>query len=270
MGGTAEGASRGEVLDLHGEAASAVLRQWRGAADEASLPKHIAIIPDGNRRWAKQRGMPSSFGHHKGTKRMNEVVQWVLQDLQIKYLTVFALSRDNVSSRSEEELRVLYDILAVEIEALAREPFILESRIRVKVVGEIPAGEERLARAVEAVEALTHTWGEGGTLTHCVAYTGRMELAAAARKVAEAVERGELASKDVDEDTLGRFLYTAGDPGPDLVIRTSGEKRLSNFLLWQSAYSELIFPPVAWPDFGLAELLNSLDEYRGRGRRFGK
>jgi len=222
--GAAEDVSLGGKLDVHGEAASAMLREWRRAVGDGGLPTHLAIVPDGNRRWAKARGMPASLGHQQGRERMTEVVRWVMEDLKVPHLTVFALSSDNVASRSREELRVLFGIIAGELEALADNPLVAENRIRVRVAGQIPQDQTRLLAAARGVEARTAAWGQGGILTLCVAYSGRAELAAAARGAAEAVARGELAAGDVTEDTLAGFLTTAGTPDPDLVRPRARER----------------------------------------------
>ena len=230
-----------------------------------SVPAHIAIIMDGNGRWAKGRALPRPLGHHAGMRAVREVIQGCL-DAEVGVLSLFAFSQENWQ-RPAVEIDALMSLLE---EYIAREVDNLRSkRVSVRILGDL----ERLAtgarQAVDRIMAET-AGGEDLALNLCISYSSRAEITRAARQLAEEVAAGRLDPADVDEDALARRLYTAPWPDPDLLIRTSGEMRISNFLLWQLAYAELYVTPVLWPDFTRRHLFEAILEFQRRDRRFGR
>ncbi len=236
----------------------------RGDSDPPALPHHVAIIMDGNGRWAKMRGLPRVEGHRRGTRTVREVVECA-RELGIPYLTLYAFSIENWG-RPKPEVRTLMSLLR---EFLLRElPLMERHRIRLRVIGDTAVLPLPVRRILSRTIAATAGHGEM-TLTLGLSYTGRNEIVRAARKIAAEATRGEIAPEDITEALFSSHLDTSGMPDPDLVIRTSGELRISNFLLWQSAYAEFVFTDVLWPDFGKPEFRRALDEYAHRHRRFG-
>jgi undecaprenyl diphosphate synthase len=230
-----------------------------------SVPAHIAIIMDGNGRWAKGRALPRPLGHHAGMSAVREVIQGCL-DADVGVLSLFAFSQENWQ-RPAVEIDALMSLLE---DYIAREVDNLRSkRVSVRILGDL----ERLApgarQAVDRIMAET-AGGEDLALNLCISYSSRAEITRAARQLAEEVAAGRLDPADIDEDTLARRLYTAPWPDPDLLIRTSGEMRISNFLLWQLAYAELYVTPVLWPDFTRRHLFEAILEFQRRDRRFGR
>jgi undecaprenyl diphosphate synthase len=230
-----------------------------------SVPAHIAIIMDGNGRWAKGRALPRPLGHHAGMRAVREVIQGCL-DAGVGVLSLFAFSQENWQ-RPAVEIDALMSLLE---EYIAREVDNLRSkRVSVRILGDL----ERLApgarQAVDRIMAET-AGGEDLELNLCISYSSRAEITRAARQLAEEVAAGRLDPSDIDEDALARRLYTAPWPDPDLLIRTSGEMRISNFLLWQLAYAELYVTPVLWPDFTRRHLFEAILEFQRRDRRFGR
>jgi len=225
---------------------------------------HVAIIMDGNGRWATQRGWPRLVGHRKGADRVREIVA-ACPDLGVRYLTLYAFSTENWK-RSSAEVLGLMSLFARYIQ---READRLSAEgVRLRFIGDRSRLDPKLQRLTSWIETRT----EGNSrihLTVALNYGGRNELARAARRIAQKVARGEMAAEAVDEAVLAEHLDTAPLPDPDLVIRTSGETRISNFLLWQSAYAEYEFTPVLWPDFTPEEFAMILEKYRQRERRFG-
>jgi undecaprenyl diphosphate synthase len=230
-----------------------------------SVPAHIAIIMDGNGRWAKGRALPRPLGHHAGMRAVREVIQGCL-DANVGVLSLFAFSQENWQ-RPAVEIDALMSLLE---EYIAREVDNLRSkRVSVRILGDL----ERLAPgARQAVDRIMAETAGGGdlALNLCISYSSRAEIARAARRLAEEVAAGRLDPADIDEDALARRLYTAPWPDPDLLIRTSGEMRISNFLLWQLAYAELYVTPVLWPDFTRRHLFEAILEFQRRDRRFGR
>lgn len=223
--------------------------------------RHLAIIMDGNRRWAKERGMSALEGHRAGYERLKEVGDWCL-DRGIKTLSVFAFSTENWK-RSEEEVGWLMDLLE---EALTKElASFHEKGVCLKIVGRREGLRPSVVRAIENAETLTKD-NTKATFALCINYGGRLEIVDACRKL---VEKG-MKAEAVDEAAIRSGLYWPDMPDPDLVVRTSGEERISGFLLWQSAYSEFYWCDKHWPDFDEAELDKALEEYATRKRRFGK
>ena len=239
------------------------------ASDAASpaaavVPRHIAIIMDGNGRWAKQRARPRTFGHSAGVDALRRTVE-AARDLGLGYLTVFGFSTENWS-RPAEEVSALFDLLrlyvARDLERLARDG------VRVRVIGQRAGLAPDILRIIADAEART-AHNSRLNLTIAFNYGGQDEIARAARRAAEEVAAGRLAPENLDVARFNSYLDTADMPAPDLLVRTSGEFRLSNFLLWQAAYAELVFLDVLWPDFGKPALEAAIEEFRRRDRRFG-
>ena len=227
-------------------------------------PRHVAIIMDGNGRWAQARGRPRLFGHHAGARRVRENVE-ACPPLGVKYLTVFAFSTENWK-RTQAEVAGLMALFRRYIEREARSLF--ENGIRVRFIGDRVKLEDKLVTLMDELELLPAN-NDRVHLTVAINYGGRDEVTRAAKRLAYEIEQGRLSHKDVDAETLARFLDTHVLPDPDLVIRTSGEARISNFLLWQSAYAEYEFVDTLWPDFTREEFARVLTSYGTRDRRFG-
>ena len=227
-------------------------------------PAHVAIIMDGNGRWAQQRGRPRLFGHHAGARRVREVLQ-SCPEHGVKYLTLFAFSTENWK-RTQTEVAGLMLMFRKYIQREARA--LVENGVRVRFIGDRIRLDDKLVSLMDELELLT----AGNDLIHltiALNYGGRDEVTRAAKRLAYEIEMGRLTHKDVDAETLARCLDTHVLPDPDLVIRTSGEARISNFLLWQSAYAEYEFVDTLWPDFTAAEFGRVLARYGQRERRFG-
>lgn len=228
-------------------------------------PRHIAIIMDGNGRWAKQKGMPRVWGHHNGVKSVREVTEGC-GEIGVEYLTLYAFSTENWS-RPQDEVGALMALL---IDTIKREINNLnKNNVRLLTIGDISALPEANYRALqEGMEQTRHNTGL--TLVLALNYSAKWEIIQAARKLAEQAAAGLIRPSDIDEARFAGALGTTGMPDPELLIRTSGETRISNFLLWQIAYSELYFTPVFWPDFGKKELFEAIISYQHRERRFGR
>ncbi|MHB1224391.1 MAG: isoprenyl transferase [Gemmatimonadaceae bacterium] len=229
------------------------------------VPCHVAIIMDGNGRWAHERRLPRAFGHRSGMKAVREVVEGAIE-AGIEVLSLFAFSQENWQ-RPAAEVSALMQLLEEYIAHETRE--LAERGVRVRVLGDLQRLSPAAATAVRQVVERTAT-NERLTLNLFISYGGRAELVEAARRVACDVVEGRLSADAIDEAAIGARLYTAGCPDPDLLIRTSGEQRISNFLLWQLAYTELVISPVLWPDFGRRQLFDALLEFQRRERRFGR
>ena len=225
------------------------------------LPQHVAIIMDGNGRWARQRNLPRVEGHRAGAKSVQEAVETAAR-LGISYLTLFAFSKENWK-RPRKEVNTLWRLL--EEYSKKQDKVMLENSLRLRVIGEREGIPARARRELERLEKLT-AQGERMTILLALNYSGREEIVHACREI---VRQNLLRSDEIDEETITKFLYTAGIPDPDLLIRTSGEMRISNFLLWQMAYTELWITPVLWPDFRKIHFLEAVLEYQRRERRFG-
>lgn len=234
------------------------------ATADNPIPQHIAVIMDGNGRWARKRGLPRVAGHRKGVERARELTV-ACGELGVRYLTLFAFSSENWQ-RPKAEVQVLLELF---LNALDREIAKLhEQKVRFRVIGDATAFGPELATRVRDAEALTR---DNDVLTLAIAanYGGRWDITEACRAVARRVAAGELKPNDINPAAIDAHLSTAGVPEPDLFIRSGGEQRISNFLLWQLAYSELYFTPVLWPDFDRAQLEEALTAYANRQRRFG-
>ncbi len=228
------------------------------------VPSHVAIIMDGNGRWAAARGLPRVEGHRRGVEALRRTIR-AAGEIGIQIVTIFSFSAENWS-RPVSEVSELMGLLRRFIRNDLAE--LHQSNVRVRIVGERKGLDADIDRLLVEAEELTRK-NTGLTLVVAFNYGARQEIARAARRIAERVERGVLKSSDVTVDTVGQFLDAPDLPDPDLIIRTSGEQRLSNFLLWQAAYSELVFVPTYWPDFDRAALEAAVREYQRRERRFG-
>lgn len=228
------------------------------------LPLHIALFMDGNGRWAKRRGLPRSAGHRAGAKTIKKLVE-DCDRIGLKYMTAYAFSTENWQ-RSDDEISNIM-VLIREFLDYTEDQF-RDSNVRVKFIGLRNRLDEDIQLKMENTEK--RTAGKTG-LTFIVAldYGSRNEITEAVKKIAGKCQSGEMDAKDIDEETIAKNLFTAGIPDPDLIIRSSGEKRMSNYLLWQASYSELWFSNVLWPDFNLKQLLKAVREYNSRNRRFG-
>jgi len=230
--------------------------------DRNNIPKHIAIIMDGNGRWAKKRGLSRSMGHREGSRTLKKIVEECYR-LGIRYLTVYAFSTENWS-RPKEEVDELMKLLLEYLRNAEKE--LAGKNVRIRVIGEKKRLPEEIIREIEKVEKNTEHI-EGLDFIIALNYGGRQEIVDAVSRLVEDVKAG-LVSK-VDEQAISERLYTKDIPDPDLLIRTSGEMRLSNFLIWQSSYTEFYFCDVLWPDFSAANLRDAIISYQGRQRRFG-
>ena len=230
-----------------------------------AIPRHIAIIMDGNGRWAAERGLPRSAGHQAGMASVREVVEACLQ-AGVEVLTLFAFSQENWQ-RPAAEIDALMALLE---EYVAREAAELRDKgVAVRMLGELDRLSPAARGAVDRIESTTVA-GRALALNVCLSYGSRAELVRAARRLAERARAGELQPEAIDEAMLSAELYTAAWPDPDLLIRTSGEMRVSNFLLWQVAYAEFHVTPVLWPDFSREDLFAAILEFQSRDRRFGR
>ena len=229
-----------------------------------NLPQHIAIIMDGNRRWAKNNGLSTKEGHKAGSKNL-ETIARVCNKIGIKYLTVYAFSTENWK-RSKEEVSALMFILKANLDAMLRR--VDTENIKIRVIGEkenIPSNiQPQIDKIVEKTKNNT-----GLTLNIAFNYGGRAELVHATKKIAEKVQEGKLKIEEITEELISNNIYTAGQPDPDLMIRTSRELRTSNFLPWQLTYSEFYFPDKHWPEFTEEDLYEAISIYQNRNRRFG-
>lgn len=234
-------------------------------SQENKMPQHIAIIMDGNGRWAKVKHLPRTYGHLEGIKRVDEIVA-AARRMGIKYLTLFAFSAENWN-RPKKEVTMLMDALARNLDKKIVE--LDKAKIRFKVLGREEGVPEKLLKSLRSAEAKTKD-NTGMTLNLAFNYGARQEILDAVKKICERVKREKIAVHAITEFDICDALYTKGIPDPDLLIRTSGEQRISNFLLWQLSYSELYFTPKYWPDFNQREFEKAVADYQKRERRYGK
>ncbi len=232
--------------------------------DDTSPPVHVAIIMDGNGRWAAARGLPRAEGHRRGVEALRKTVR-ASSDLGIQYLTIFSFSAENWTRPAQE----INDLMTL-VKRFVRDDLadLHKSGVRIRIIGDRTGLDSEITGLIAHAEMLTR---ENRKCTLCVAfnYGSRQEIARAARKLAEDSVSGNIDPSQIDAELLEAQLDTAGIPDPDLVIRTSGEQRLSNFLLWQAAYAEFVFMPIYWPDFDRAALEEAIEEFHRRERRFG-
>lgn len=232
--------------------------------DNLKIPNHIAIIMDGNGRWAKAKGMPRTFGHTEGAKRVADVTR-AAGNMGVKYVTLYAFSTENWS-RSEEEVAALMKLFRGYLKTCIKDAD--ENNMRIRIIGDKTRLDEDIQKTIMYVEEETSKY-DGVTLTLAINYGGRDELTRAVKKIAAGVKAGEIEPADITQELIDRNLDTADIPDPDLLIRTCGEERISNFLLWQLAYTEFYFADIAWPDFDGEELKKAIMAYTARDRRFG-
>ena len=236
----------------------------KDALDRERIPRHIAIILDGNGRWAKKKGAMRIFGHRHAIQAVKDAIEGA-ENLGVKYLTLFSFSTENWS-RPQEEVNALMELL---VKTISDEvPMMMKNNIQLRSIGDIDSlpksAYDKLAEAKKATSKNT-----GLTVILALSYSGQWELAQAARHIAQKVSEGKLKPEDITQQVMADHLETRGIPDPELMIRTSGEFRLSNFLLWQLAYTELYFTPVLWPDFRKEHLIAAIADYQKRERRFG-
>ena len=229
-----------------------------------NVPNHIAIILDGNGRWAKAKGLPRGYGHVKGCANLEQVC-YDIKDLGVKYLTVYAFSTENWK-RSREEVDGLMKLFRSYLKKCIK--ISRDNKMKIKIIGDISAFAPDIQESIRKLEEFSKDYDE---LYFQIAmnYGSRDEITRGMRKLAQDVAEGSLNPQEITEDTISGYLDTAGVPDPDLLIRTSGEQRLSNFLMWQLAYTEFYFTDVAWPDFHKAELVQAIEKYNQRDRRYG-
>ena len=228
------------------------------------VPQHIAIILDGNGRWAKAKGMPRNYGHAQGSKNVERICEEAWR-MGIKYLTVYAFSTENWN-RPDSEVAALMKLLRNYMKTCLKTA--AKNDMKIRVIGDIDPLDDDIKNRIRELEAATVDNG-GLNFTIALNYGSRDELTRAARKMAKDCEEGKLKAEDIDESVFESYLDTHDIPDPDLMIRTSGEQILSNYLLWQHAYSEFYFTDVPWPDFTKEELVKAIEEYNHRHRRFG-
>lgn len=229
-----------------------------------NVPEHIAIILDGNGRWAKAKGMPRTYGHTVGAKNVETICR-AAHDLGVKYVTMYAFSTENWS-RPDDEVKALMKLLGEYIKTCMRTA--KKDNLRVRFIGDLTKLDDKLRKAIDELTEYSSQF-TGLTLTIAINYGSRDEMTRAIRKVASDVKDGKIEVESIDEALFDTYLDTKDIPDPDFMIRTSGEQRLSNYLLWQLAYAEFYFTPVAWPDFSPEELKKAIEEYDKRNRRFG-
>jgi undecaprenyl diphosphate synthase len=234
------------------------------AATPRLVPRHIAIIMDGNGRWARARGLPRIAGHQRGAEAARRAVI-AAAELEVPYLTLFGFSSENWKRPSGE----IQDLMGLLRHYLRAEVAELHSNgVRLKVIGDLSRFSVDILDLIAHAESLTQN-NARITLTMALSYGGRAEIVEAIRTIAQRIACGEIAAEAIDEECVARHLFTSELPDPDLLIRTSGEQRISNFLLWQCAYSELVFTKTLWPDFSKRDLEQAIDEFCGRERRYG-
>ena len=234
------------------------------AIDPQALPTHVAIIMDGNGRWAKSRGLPRTAGHKKGADSLRTVLN-ACRSAGVRYLTIYAFSSENWKRPTDEVsdlMQLLQHYLHKELDEVNK------NKVRLRFIGDISKLNSKIVESITEATQLTagHT---DFNFTVALSYGSRQEMMRAVQSLAKKVEAGEIKAGDIDEDMINNALDTNGLPEPDLLIRTGGEQRLSNFLLWQSAYTEFYFTPVLWPDFGTEHFTSALQEYAKRERRYG-
>jgi len=233
------------------------------------IPNHVALILDGNRRWAKRHLTLSQKGHWRGADAVENLLDWCEQ-LDIKIITLYALSAENLS-RQDEELEYLYDLIQRRLEKLYKDPRIHKNKMRVKGIGRIELLPDSIKEILQKLDDATKGY-DNHFLNIALAYGGQLELVDAVKKIGEKIKDGSLDINEIDKDEIESNLYTSHLPqsSPDMILRTSGEKRLSGFLMWQSAYSELVFMDIFWPEFRKIDLMRAIRTFQERKRRMGK
>ena len=235
-----------------------------------NVPNHVGIIPDGNRRFAKRLMENPSKGHEWGVSKINTLFEWC-KEIGIRTVTFYSLSLENMHSRGQEELGFLFDLARHEVDDIIgnRDNFVHRNRIRLNFIGKLEMLPRDLQEKIEKARALTKDYN-GYVINFAIAYGGRQEIVDAMKGITEKVLRGELRPEEIDESVIKHSLYTNGQADPDLIIRTGSEKRISNFMLFQSAYSEFAFLDVLWPELSKEDFFRAVEDYSKRQRRFGK
>ena len=232
--------------------------------DVENMPKHIAIIMDGNRRWAKKQGKSASFGHKQGAKTLEKIVRYA-NKIGLKYITVYAFSTENWK-RAEDEVKALMTLLQNYLDDYSKRAD--SENIKVKILGDITAFSQGMQKSI--INCMERTKNNTGvTFNIALNYGGRDEIVKSVQNIVKEIQNGNIKIEDINEELISNNLYTKGQPDPDLLIRTSGEMRLSNFLPWQLVYSEFLFVDKNWPDFTEEDLDNAILEYQKRTRKFG-
>ncbi|MEM2388002.1 MAG: polyprenyl diphosphate synthase [Candidatus Thermoplasmatota archaeon] len=254
---------------IYREAEKLIEKKMLEEIKKENVPKHIAIIMDGNRRYAMQAGLPPYKGHEVGEDKLKEVIEWCYE-IGTKILTVFAFSTDNFK-RSKEEVEHLMKLFEEDLKKLSEENRIHEKKVRIKVIGCIDLLPEKVRKAAIDVMKKTENYDQY-YLNIAIGYGGREEIVDAIKRIAKDVEIGKIEPEKIDKEMIYSYLYTSHlpFPDPDLLMRTSGEERISNFLLWQLAYSELYFTDVYWPALKKTDFLKAIQSYQRRQRRYGK
>ncbi|MEM0158267.1 MAG: polyprenyl diphosphate synthase [Thermoplasmataceae archaeon] len=230
------------------------------------VPNHIAIITDGNRRYARSLGLPDSEGHVRGKEKLEEVLQWCM-DIGVKVVTVYGFSTENFR-RDQKEVDFLFHLINDAFLDLLNDKRVYENKIRIKVIGETQKLPKFLQDTIDLVEKTTNGF-RNFRFNLAIGYGGREEIINAIKRIYRTISEGRMSIDDLNEDVFRSYLYDGTIPDPDLIFRTSGEERISNFLLWQSAYSELYFSDVNWPELRKIDFLKAILSYQGRQRRFG-
>jgi len=244
-------------------------RKLENEIRNGDIPNHVALILDGNRRWAKRHLSLTKDGHWKGADAVENLLDWCEQ-LDIKIITLYALSAENLH-RKDEELEHLYELIQKRLEKLYKDPRIHRNKMRVKGIGRIELLPDSIKEILQKLDDATKGY-DNHFLNIALAYGGQLELVDAVRKIGEKIKEGSLNVNDIDKEEIESNLYTSHLPqsSPDMVLRTSGEKRLSGFLMWQSAYSELVFMDIFWPEFRKIDLMRAIRTFQERKRRMGK
>ena len=230
-------------------------------------PQHIGLIVDGNRRFARVKGLASNEGHNAGSQKLEDFLRWCWR-LDIKIVTLYGFSTEN-HKRSTDEVDYLMDLILRKLKQYQVDPVIRQEKVRIKVIGQRENLSDEMIEEIDKTESLT-AGHDRFLLNIAVSYGGRAEIVDAVKKIGEKIQEGSLTPEQIDEHLFENHLYTEGIPDPDLIIRTSGEERLSGFLIWQSAYSELYFTEVYWPAFRMIDFWRAIRVYQQRERRFGK
>ncbi len=244
-------------------------RRLENDIQSGEMPKHIAIILDGNRRWAKRNLIMKVEGHFRGADAVEKLLDWC-EELNIKIITLYVLSAENLN-RKDDELDYLYELINERLHKLFNDPRIHKNRMKVKAIGSIELLPDFLKDILNKLEEVTKDY-DNHYLNIAIAYGGQNELVDAIKKIGSRIKDGSLDVNQIDKEVIESSLYTSHLPqsSPDMILRTSGEKRLSGFLLWQSAYSELVFMDVYWPEFRKIDLMRAIRTFQKRGRRLGK
>jgi tritrans,polycis-undecaprenyl-diphosphate synthase [geranylgeranyl-diphosphate specific] len=244
-------------------------RRLENDIQSGEMPKHIAIILDGNRRWAKRNLIMKIDGHFRGADAVEKLLDWC-EELNIKIITLYVLSAENLN-RKDDELDYLYELINERLHKLFNDPRIHKNRMKVKAIGSIELLPDFLREILNKLEEVTKDYDDH-YLNIAIAYGGQNELVDAIKKIGSRIKDGSLDVNQIDKEVIESSLYTSHLPqsSPDMILRTSGEKRLSGFLLWQSAYSELVFMDVYWPEFRKIDLMRAIRTFQKRGRRLGK